>query len=199
MYSNGLHQGVGGIERGLRSLTNEKSFKVLLSTDWNIQQKLFAQAVFYHQNIQDYIFLAPQNELQLDIRGAFPIFQYDQTDATISGMDFLFSYEPTEALKLTTKYAFVRGNDIRNDIPLISLPANNLSGNLTYSLKDGTRFKNTSVNVNGKYVFRQNHLLTDNSRFPDRGVNSLLQGQDFLAPPAAYFLLGFNLSILCTG
>ncbi len=194
LYSNGLHQGVAGIERGSQDLTSEKSFKLLLSTDWNIQHKLFAQGVFYYQNIQDYIFLNPQNEFQLDIRGAFPVFLYEQTDATISGMDLLLAYEPTEAIKLTTKYAFVRGNDTRNDLPLISLPANNLSGNLTYSLKDAARFKNTSISLNGKYVFRQNHLLTDNSRFPDRSVNSLLQGQDFLAPPEAYFLLGFNLS-----
>jgi len=194
LYSNGLHQGVAGIERGNANLTNEKSFKIIASTDWNIQKKLFGQAVFYYQNIQDYIFLNPQNEFQLDIRGAFPIFQYEQTDATIYGTDLLLSYEPIEALKLTTKYAFVRGDDQRNNLPLINLPANNLSGNLTYALKDGARFKNTSTGINGKYIFKQNHLLMDNSRFPDRGNNSLLQGQDFLAPPDAYFLLGFNLS-----
>jgi len=194
LYSNGLHQGVAGIERGAADLTNEKSFKALLSTDWNIQQKIFAQAVFYYQNIQDYIFLNPQNEFQLDIRGAFPIFQYEQTDATIYGTDLLLSYEPVEAIKLTTKYAFVRGDDNRNNLPLINLPANNLSGNLTYSIKDGRRFHNTSIGINGKYIFKQTHLLTDNSRFPDRGMNSLLQGQDFLAPPPAYFLLGFNVA-----
>ncbi len=194
LYSNGLHQGVAGIERGNADLSPEKSFKAIWATDWNIRQKIFAQAVFYYQNIEDYIFLAPQNEFQLDIRGAFPIFLYEQTDARIFGTDLLLSYEPVEALKLTTKYAFVRGDDTRNNLPLISLPANNLSGNLTYSLEDGQRFKSTSFGINGKYIFQQNHLLTDNSRFPDRGVNSLLQGQDFLAPPAAYFLLGFNFS-----
>jgi len=194
LYSNGLHQGVAGIERGNADLTNEKSFKAILSTDWNVRQKLFAQAVFYFQNIQDYIFLAPQNEFQLDIRGAFPIFLYEQTDARIFGTDLLLSYEPVEAIKLTTKYAFVHGDDTRNDLPLISLPANNISGNLTYALLDGIRFKNTTFGISGKYIFQQNHLLTDNSRFPDREVNSLLQGQDFLAPPAAYFLLGLNVA-----
>lgn len=178
LYSSGLHQGVSGIEEGSPNLNSERSLKLVTSTDLFIQKKLFIQALAYYQNIQDYIYLQPQNEFRLTIRGAFPVFIYEQTDARIFGTDILVSYEPKENLKWLFKYALVDGKDLRNNLNLINIPANNLFSSLTLSLKDGETFKQNAIGINAKYVFQPEEII--------------IPEQDFLAPPDAYFLLGIN-------
>lgn len=179
LYSFGLHQGVSGLEEGNRTLSVEKSLKIVLSNDFRIQDKLFFQVLGYYQNIDSYIYLQPQNEFRLTIRGAFPVFIYEQTDATIYGTDILFKYEPRKDWKFLAKYAIVRGQDTAQNLPLINMPADNLYGALTYSFSEGDYFKNTQLSVNGKYVFQQHRLEEE---------------QDFLATPTAYFLLGLTAS-----
>jgi iron complex outermembrane receptor protein len=175
LYSSGLHQGVSGIEEGNRTLNSEKSIKVMASADWYFQKKLFIQALVYYQNIQDYIYLQPQNEFRLTIRGAFPVFLYEQTNAQLFGTDILLSYEPKENLKWLFKYSSVNGKDLTNNLALINIPANNLFTSFTWSFKDIQKLTQNSISINAKYVFEQQDIL---------------QEQDFLAPPDAYFLLG---------
>ncbi len=178
MYSFGLHQGVSGIEEGSRDLSSEKSVKALLSVDWNVKEKLFIQALGYYQNIQDYIFLQPQNEFRLTIRGAFPVFLYEQTNANISGLDFLLKYEPQRHWNIIAKYAIVRGYDLSNNIGLINIPSDNISSAITYTFEDGEKWKSSFITLNGSYVFQQNRIT---------------QEQDFLLPPDDYFLLGLQM------
>ena len=45
------------------------------------------------------------------------------------------------------------------------------------------------MNFGVGHVFQRQGLLTDNSEFPERDDDSVLQGQDFLPPPDAYTLL----------
>lgn len=177
LYSFGLHQGVSGIEEGSRDLTNEKSVKALLSIDWNAKEKLFIQALGYFQNIQDYIFLQPQDEFRLTIRGAFPVFTYQQTNANISGLDFLLKYEPLRNLNFITKYSIVRGNDLSSDLGLVNIPSDNISSSITYTFEDGEKWKSNFITLNSRYVFQQNRIE---------------ESQDFSLPPDGYFLLGFN-------
>lgn len=175
MYSNGLHQGVAGIEEGDPTLNPEQSTKAVLTADWRVGDKLFIQTLGYAQYIENYIYLQPQDSFRLTIRGAFPVFKYQQTNATLFGLDVLLSYEPIESIRLQAKYAFLQGDDVSNDQPLIFMPPNNLSATATYILKDGLKFKNTQFSINGRYVFRQDHLNDD---------------QDLLPAPEGYFLLG---------
>jgi iron complex outermembrane receptor protein len=147
----------------------------MASADWYFQKKLFIQALVYYQNIQDYIYLQPQNEFRLTIRGAFPVFLYEQTNAQLFGTDILLSYEPKENLKWLFKYSSVNGKDLTNNLALINIPANNLFTSFTWSFKDIQKLTQNSISINAKYVFEQQDIL---------------QEQDFLAPPDAYFLLG---------
>ena len=179
LYSAGLHQGVSGIEEGNRNLGSERSTKVVLSADGALGKKLFVQVLGYYQFISNFIYLQPQPEFRLTIRGAFPLFSYQQTDATLAGADVLLSYEPIPRLRVIAKYAFLRGIDSRHNLPLIYMPANNLFGSIAYSFKDGKQRKNTAFTINGRYVFKQENLNAD---------------QDYLPAPDGYFLLGASLS-----
>lgn len=178
LYSNGLHQGVSGIEEGDINLQPENALKGTLSVNWTAGDRFFFQALTYYQRINDYIYLQPQEEFRLTIRGAFPVFIYEQTDAEIAGLDLLFSYEPTHHLKLVTQYSYLRGQDLSNELPLVFMPPNRLSSGLEYAFQDGKKLSNTSVELKGEYTFKQNRLEA---------------GQDLLAAPDAYFLFSAGL------
>lgn len=179
LYSNGLHQGVSGIEEGDPTLKPEVSIKSTLSLKGNLKHKLFFECLVYTQYIDNYIFLNPQNEIRLTIRGAFPVFQYEQTNARISGLDLSASYEATDRLSLTGKFSFLEGRDLSNDLWLVYMPSNNLNSALNYELPQFLNLQNVVFQVNNRIVFEQRNLLPS---------------QDFLAPPATYYLFGMKLS-----
>jgi len=179
LYSNGLHQGVSGIELGNVSLNSETSLKTTLGVEAEFGEKIFLNVLGYYSNIRDYIYLRPQNEVRLTIRGAFPIFSYDQTDARISGLDMMIFYEISPTLNISAKYAYIKGRDIENDLPLINIPASSFEGTLGYEIAKLGQIKNIRWEVFSQIVTAQ-----------DETLSSL----DFTAVPEGYFLLGAKLS-----
>ena len=87
LYSNGLHQGVSGIEEGDIDLNTEHSIKNTLEFNWSPTTKFSVNALAYYQWFDNYIFLNTTDEIRLTIRGAFPVFRYEQTNANIYGLD----------------------------------------------------------------------------------------------------------------
>jgi iron complex outermembrane recepter protein len=184
LYSNGLHQGISSIEEGNPGLSPEKSFKTILSWNFSSQKKLFIQSSFYVQNIDGYIFLKPEIEPRLTIRGAFPVFTYAQTKATLAGADILASYSPSESLKLILNFAYVHGTD-KGEIggPLIFMPPANGEFSIEKTFEKIGIFKANSFQFSYQYVANQ-------KRF------SLIQ--DFIPPPSAYGLLNLKIGTAIT-
>jgi iron complex outermembrane receptor protein len=184
-YSFGLHQGVSGIEEGDPDLRTEQAVKTTLEYKWLPSERFSINALFYAQYFQDYIFLNPQNEFRLTIRGAFPVFRYEQADARIYGFDLAAQATLGKAFLGVLKYSFLRGDDTENQIPLVFMPANSLYGSLTYRaqgalrLTPQLRFEQLEVELSNRLVFAQNHLLPE---------------QDFIPPPDAYQLLALAVS-----
>ncbi|MEN8250196.1 MAG: TonB-dependent receptor [Bacteroidota bacterium] len=174
LYSYGLHQGVSGIEEGSPDLEAENSIKTVLAANWQLKGRLSLQALGYFQLVNDFIFLEPQEDFRLTIRGAYPVFIYKQTDARISGGDLTVHYEVSKPIKINLAYAFVRGQDISHNVPLINMPSDNISSGITLFPKDGKNMTDKTISIKGKYVFEQTRLLPE---------------QDFLAPPDGFFLL----------
>lgn len=179
LYSNGLHQGVSGIEEGDPTLNKETSIKNTLSIKGNIKEKLFVEGMFYNQNIKDYIYLNPQDEIRLTIRGAFPVFKYQQTNVRLTGFDIATTYQASQRFAITAKYSYLKGMDQTNDLPLIFMPSNAIFAELDYELPKLGTFQNVGFTVNGNYVFEQKNLFAS---------------QDFVAPPEAYYLIGLKFS-----
>lgn len=181
LYSAGLHQGVAGIEEGNPDLVPEVSVKGIWTNTFRWKTRLFVEAALYYQRIDNYIFLAPQPEFRLTIRGAFPVFAYDQTTARIAGADLTVKYAITEQWTWLNRFALVRGQDVAHDTPLPYLPADNLSSTLSHVWAGNARWRSPSVSVGGQYTHRQTRLLP---------------AQDFLVPPPGYFLLNAQLSAI---
>ena len=177
LYSYGLHQGVSGFEEGSPDLVPENSLKGILSVDWNISKNLYFQGLGYYQDIKDYIYLEPQDELRLTIRGAFPVYIYKQTDGQIYGTDLTLSYNSDKLVSANLVYAIVRGKDLTNNIPLIGMPADNIAGAVYFKPSLGEKWLDNKIGLRAQYVLKQTRLLPE---------------QDFLPPPDAYFLLALN-------
>jgi iron complex outermembrane receptor protein len=179
LYSNGLHQGVGGIEEGDPNLDIEKSFKTTLSWNGKLYEKWTWSTEVYYQSIQDYIYLNPQDEIRLTIRGAFPVFKYEQTHAQIMGWDAVLQYQPVESVLGTVKYSWLKGDDLTNNLGLINMPSNSLFASIEYTLSEWSVLKPIQLELNNRYVFQQTNIV---------------EGQDFVLPPNAYNLVGVKIS-----
>ncbi len=179
LYANGLHQGVSGIELGDPELLPENSLKSSLSVSGDIRDRLTIEAELFYQYITDYIYLQPQDELQLTIRGAFPVFAYEQTDAQLWGTDLAATLRLSDHLTLYQSFSYLRGQDLSYDQPLVYMPTNRLRTQFSYQLPSIGAFENINIQLDGRYVLRQYHLLDT---------------QDFLPAPDGYFLLGAHAS-----
>jgi iron complex outermembrane receptor protein len=183
LYSGGLHQGVSGIEEGNPQLRSEESIKSTMTLSGNMSTWIFFESLVYYQRINDYIYLNPQDQLRLTIRGAFPLFRYEQTDAEIYGMDLTTQMEVSKSLGFKVSYSYIRGTDLTMNQPLIYMPSNNLSLGLSYQFTDHVKLgklalENSKIEVENRSVFKQRNLLAS---------------QDFTLPPEGYNL--FNLII----
>lgn len=174
LYSFGLHQGVSSIEEGNEALRSEQSVKGLISVNYHAQKFIFIEFTPYIQAINNFIYLQPQSDFLLTIRGAFPYFKFQQTQALLYGTDALLSIEPTESVKLINKFSFVRGIDRTNDKPLVFIPPANFSSSLIIGFKDFGKFSNNTAEIEVAHTSRQQNLLPE---------------QDFVLPPNAYTLL----------
>jgi len=179
LYSGGLHQGVSGIEEGDENLHSERSLKTTLTLEGSLKDKLFFEVLGYFQHIGDYIYLNPQDEIRLTIRGAFPVFRYEQTNVQIYGVDISTEYHILEHFNANVQYSYLLGQDIGANIPLINMPSNNLRLNLDYDIAKIGGFENVECSLTNRYVFKQIRLL---------------EVQDFAAPPVAYWLAGIHVS-----
>jgi len=185
LYSSGLHQGVSGIEEGDISLQTEKALKNTVEYKWLPSANFIFNALAYHQYFKDYIFLNPQDEIRLTIRGAFPVFKYEQTNANIYGLDLSSQFTISHSFFGLLKYSFLRGEDIKNGEPLIFMPPNSLFGSLTYrahktiKLTNGLKMEDSEIEITNRLVFEQGNITTE---------------QDFVAPPPTYVLFGLKVS-----
>lgn len=179
LYSNGLHQGLASMEIGDPNLEVEQGIKTTLGAKVNLLKSWSIEALAYYQHLDNFIYLSPTNELELTIRGAFPVFHYTQTEAQIFGLDLQSTYNISKNWRLEAKYSYLRGNDLTEKMPLIDMPANNLQAAIHYQLQTLGPLEKFECSLEVQHVFRQNHLLLE---------------QDFVASPSAYTLLDAKVS-----
>lgn len=152
LFSEGLHHGSAAIEEGRDDLVSEKAIKWISSIEKNATRYSIDVSAYYNL-INDYIFLRPE-DVALTIRGAFPIFRYNQTDAHFMGLDANLLYLLNDKLEWTNKLSLIRAIDKENDSPLINIPANRLQSGLTYKFSDG-RLQEPFISVSADFVDRQ--------------------------------------------
>ncbi|GAB3269301.1 TonB-dependent receptor [Larkinella harenae] len=172
LFSDGVHHGAATYELGDRTLNPEKAYTLSLSTEYT-GKKVQAEIGFFYNTIRDYIYLKPRAEPILTIRGAFPSFQYTQTDALYAGMDASVQADLWPKLSGSSKLSLLYVQDLLLQQPIVMIPPNRWENSLRYEPGKWGTLQNVFVGLGNLWVARQ-HRVPANS--------------DFLPPPPAYAL-----------
>jgi len=185
LLSDGIHHGTATYEKGDISLKPEKSVNISTGINFENTAKTFNfDLLLYANSIRDFIYQQPRPENPvLTIAGAFPLIEYQQTDALLSGFDASASVKPLSNFEWESKLSFLYARNTSIKDWLILMPANRLSNEITYSFKDAKKFSDSYVAVEFLNVMQQKNT-------PDERNGK----QDYKAPPGAYHLLNFNAS-----
>jgi iron complex outermembrane receptor protein len=196
LYSNGLHHGAAAIEEGDPSLQVEKSIKTIHTLTLSSSDKWGLEVSGYYHYMSDFIYLKPQPDPRLTIRGAFPVYKYEQTDANIWGLDIGGRANIVGTLFWETSLSTVHGVDRSNDKYLISMPADRWKNALIYSFAQLGGLKDLEFKISGLQVWTQQRTPM-NTVDPSEVFDSVVEYnyavyEDFLPPPPGYFLLEFE-------
>ncbi len=185
LLSDGIHHGTATYEKGDINLKPERSLNISFGINYQHPSKKFMlDFLVYSNNIQDFIYQQPMpGNPVLTIAGAFPLIQYQQTDAVLNGFDISTSFKPISSIDWIAKFSFLNARNKKIDDWLILMPANRLSNEIVYNLKDGAKITNTYISVEMMNVMEQKNTPSE--------VNGK---QDYKAPPAAYTLISMNAS-----
>ena len=184
MYSFGLHQGVSGIEEGNLELDQETGLKSTLQLRGKVSEKLHVDVRAYTHFFDGYIYLQPQQTFRLTIRGAFPVFTYEQCDARLLGGDAVIKYEISEHLNFESIWGYVYGMNTSEDLPLNFMPPLNVQNNLGYEVPQWKNWRNVNLSVMHRYTAQQWNW--------DPSL-------DLIAPPQRYHLFDLHLGATLKG
>jgi iron complex outermembrane recepter protein len=189
LYSDGLHHGAARIEKGDINLLAERANSLMFTIEV-VNDKLSFELSSYLKYINNFIYLAPTYPPQLTIRGAFPVFEFKQTDAKFTGIDASIKYQINHHLHFISKASIVRGwNKIAKEW-LIQIPADRFDNEIEYNFNNNQFFKDSYIKI-----FTQNVLMQ--KRTPATGNIEITQPNgtkvltsDYMPPPKGYMLLG---------
>lgn len=176
LYSNGLHHGAAAIEYGNSSLQTERTKNLIASVEYDPSPKWQFNASPYVHFIGNFIYRAAAPKPVLTIRGAFPAFNYLQTNAVLKGLDFQAHYEATKQFSILAKASLLRAWNQTAQEWLILMPADRYEAEFLYRFKPGKAYISAGLQHVGKQI-----------RVPDTG--------DFTAPPGGYFLVNLHAAI----
>ena len=184
-FSDGLHHSTGVIELGDLALDKENSLK-LTSTLQKKWESFSVELNPYINSIQNYMFLKPVS-FETTIRGAFPVWQYQQTNARLVGVDTQTNWKINSHWNHSLAFAYVNGSDLTQNIPLIDIPPFTASTKIQYSNPNWNHFL---IEVKGELVGQQKQF-PNNNYTTNIIVNNVLTPVevDISTPPAGYELL----------
>jgi len=183
LFSDGLHHSAARFELGNLRFDKEIANRLSASYAYNSSKFNLLTEVFYSR-INNFIYLRPFDFI-LTNRGPFPLWQYQQTNAQLFGIDITATYNITDALQWQNKTAFIKGYDLETDLPLIDIPSFNTTNQVTYN---NEAWYNFSTSLKSEWVFKQNEFPDFNFEIEDQltGEMTLI---DISTPPPAYHLL----------
>jgi len=123
-FSQGVHHGTAQYEIGDQMLGRESTTSVDASLRHDGDRLSFEVNTFRNA-IDNFIYLQPREPV-LSIRGAFPAFIFQQTDALMTGLELDVNAEVGGGAAVFASGSLVRGTNEVLDEPLYDLPADRL-------------------------------------------------------------------------
>lgn len=199
LYSEGLHHGTAAIEEGLMRpggdvLSDQALIKNEISGKWisTLQmgsKKISADFSFHANVIDNYVFLSP-TATRLTIRGYFPVWQYQQTNALLTGIDAFFQWSVSRKIQHTGKLSYIYAKDLQRNDVLIFIPPINMENGITYRTDIG-KMEDFFINLSVSTYFEQHRapITVYPSDIPDFTGNQIY---DIAPAPPGYTLLNME-------
>ena len=186
-FSDGLHHSTGQIELGDLRLKKEQSFK--LST--TLQKKWTSFLIEINpfcNSIRNFMFLKPVG-FETTIRGAFPVWNYEQTNALLVGLDLNTVWNVSKSWKHQFSFASVNGLNLTNNLPLIAMPPIRFSNKIQFSKPE----------FFGLLLEFKNEIVLQQTQFPDNDFTTQIVQNNALVdvvvpislPPKGYQVWDF--------
>jgi iron complex outermembrane receptor protein len=190
LFSDGLHHSNATVELGDLKLNKERSLKVS-ATVIKTGDIFRFEVTPYINAVNDFIYLQPTGA-EYTTRGSFPVYQYRQTDAILSGLDVHTDWNISSAFSHHLNLAYVNGINTLTDEPLVDMPPLNFTNTIRYS----ANWNNFFAEIRSEAVLRQN-------RYPDYNFyTEIPQDGEFVpvlvdisTPPPGYHLLHFSTGV----
>lgn len=157
LYNFGVHHGTAQFEAGNPDLGNERSFGIDATLRHNTARTRL-ELSGYRNQFDGFIFLFPDAEPRVTIRGTFPSFTYSQADAILQGFDASVAHDLFSWLSLGGQVAVVRGDNLDTDEPLINMPSDRASAEVNFNLPSRDRLQDPRLNFEGVFVRKQTRV-----------------------------------------
>lgn len=189
LFSDGLHHGTGQIERGDMRLKQERGLK--FHGEWRYEcSKTMISFQPFLQQVQNFAILNPTGT-ETTIRGAFPVWQYQQVKAQLAGLDMIWNQKWSDNLEWNQQFSWIYGQNLNQDKALIDLPPVSWRQNIIWR-KPNWRFFEIALTT--ETVFTQ-------KRYPNNDFETLVpQNGDLIPtwvqisqPPEGYQLWHLNI------
>jgi iron complex outermembrane receptor protein len=181
LFSYGVHHGAAAFEIGAPNLQGESAYNASLNTliDHN---KLQMELGVFQNYIQNFIYLKPLvtngiAQYFTTVRGAFPVFAYEEINAVFRGIDAQANYQLTPNLAILHKTSIVQAFNTSGDGSfLVNIPANRFEYTVTYRWMQEKQYLSVGI----IQVSRQTRVE---------------RGSDYSEPPKGYQLVHLNWGI----
>ena len=192
LFSAGLHHGAASLEFGNNKLGNETSYS--LNADYILKHNnITLNSYFYFKYIEDFIYLSP-NGLELTIRGAYPSYQWKNTNALIGGIDQSIDWNFIPNFQFSSQLSLLWGNNLSSNNYLINMPSHQWKNTLHYQIDKDTR--RWSFKFGNQWVGKQQRYnLEEEIAKPPEAYSLLFSGINF----KTYFTNKSNLTISLEG
>jgi iron complex outermembrane receptor protein len=188
LFSDGLHHSAARIETGLLTINKEIANNFIVSLERNNDDFGFVISPYY-KHIDGFIQLIPVG-ITTTIRGAFPVWEHNQIDARIFGIDVDVNKKISKRFNYKGNISLLKGDNLSDDIALIHMPSTSFTNSISY----------TNTELNQLTVSLQNRTVLQQNQFPDYNFNTFnaIQQQDVFvdisATPPAYSLFNIQTS-----
>lgn len=188
LFSDGLHHGAARIELGDLRIEQERSHKFGITLEGN-KDRFHWDLAPYLNLVKHFVVLEPTG-VEYTIRGAFPVWEYYQTDARIWGVDGQLTANWNNHWYSNHSARYINGQDTKGDRPLINIPAPQIRNSVGY---EQPNWKDLNVSLEAEYNFRQ-------TRYPDNNFlvfipeSDSFEELDISTPPGDYLLINLEAS-----
>ncbi len=182
-FSFGVHHGTAQYEIGEADLKPEIATNMEVGLAWEADAGGVRFNV-WNSGIRDFIQLRPDGSIVSTIRGAFPLYRYQQYDARLRGLELSLHVHPFDFFESGVKGSLLWGDNKELNEPLYMMPAPNMQWINNISLPSSERLRQNTLQIGVRSAASQ-------KRFPDLVATDSYREP---APPSSYTLLDAGIS-----